>query len=171
MSDIAKDGLSFLPPGTARLAKALARPRLTAMASIFALAGLGWLYLGLAHADNGALFALICRPLSSPTTSDAAVIFAMWGAMVLAMMLPSAAPMILTYAEIADTAARKRIEVVSPLVLAAGYVTIWLAFALAAATLQLILNKAGLLDTAGGWSNRDIAAGLFLGAGLYQFSS
>ena len=45
----------------------------------------------------------------------------MWGAMTLAMMLPSAAPMILTYAEIADTAARKGEPVVSPFVLAAGY--------------------------------------------------
>ena len=38
------------------------------------------------------------------------------------MMLPTAGPMILTYAEIADTAARKREPAASPLVLAAGYV-------------------------------------------------
>ena len=38
--------------------------------------------------------------------------------MTLAMMLPTAAPMILTYAEIADTAARKGEPVVSPFVLA-----------------------------------------------------
>src|SRR4051794_513671 len=116
MSDIAKDQLHFLPLAAVRLAQAAAHPRLVAMAAILALSSLGWLYLGLAHARSGDLFALICRPLAS-TTSDAAVIFAMWSAMVLAMMLPSAAPMILTYAEIADTAARKRIDVVSPLVL------------------------------------------------------
>ena len=49
----------------------------------------------------------------------------MWGAMTLAMMLPTAGPMILTYAEIADTAARKGERIVSPLVLAAGYVVMW----------------------------------------------
>ena len=41
--------------------------------------------------------------------------FLMWGAMVLAMMLPTAGPMILTYAEIAETAARKGEPIVSPL--------------------------------------------------------
>ena len=56
----------------------------------------------------------------------------MWGAMTLAMMLPSAAPMILTYAEIADTAARKGERIVSPFVLAAGYAAVWLGFAVAA---------------------------------------
>ena len=55
----------------------------------------------------------------------------MWGAMALAMMLPSAAPMILTYAEIADTAARKDEHVVSPFVLAAGYTAVWFGFAAA----------------------------------------
>ena len=66
--------------------------------------------------------------------------------MTLAMMLPTAGPMILTYAEIADTAARKREPVVSPLVLTAGYVAVWLGVALAAASLQLALARAGLLD-------------------------
>ena len=66
--------------------------------------------------------------------------------MTLAMMLPTAGPMILTYAEIADTAARKREPVVSPLVLTAGYVAVWLGFALVAASLQFALARAGLLD-------------------------
>ena len=56
----------------------------------------------------------------------------MWAAMTLAMMLPTAGPMILTYAEIADTAARKGEPAVSPLVLTAGYVAVWLGFALVA---------------------------------------
>ena len=47
------------------------------------------------------------------------------------MMLPSAAPMIMTYADIADTAARKDERIVSPFVLAAGYTAVWLGFAVA----------------------------------------
>ena len=64
--------------------------------------------------------------------------------MTLAMMLPSAAPMILTYAEIADTAARKGEPVVSPFALALGYAAIWIGFALVAAMLQVGLISAGL---------------------------
>ena len=45
----------------------------------------------------------------------------MWFLMAVAMMLPSAAPMIRTYCEIADTARSKGEPVVHPLVLVAGY--------------------------------------------------
>jgi predicted metal-binding membrane protein len=44
----------------------------------------------------------------------------MWLAMAAAMMLPTAAPMIRTYAEIADTAAARGEPVVHPLVLTSG---------------------------------------------------
>jgi predicted metal-binding membrane protein len=49
----------------------------------------------------------------------------MWLAMAAAMMLPTAAPMIRTYAEIADTAAARGEPVVHPLVLTAGYLFVW----------------------------------------------
>ena len=93
----------------------------------------------------------------------------MWAAMVLAMMLPTAGPMILTYAEIADTAARKREAVVSPILLTAGYAAVWLGFALLAASLQWILARAGLLDP--GRLGRLFAGIIFFGAGFYQFSA
>ena len=64
--------------------------------------------------------------------------------MALAMMLPSAAPMILTYAEIADTAARKGEPVVSPFALAFGYAAVWIGFALLAARCRSALASAGL---------------------------
>jgi len=170
VSDVAKDHSGLLPPAAAALARLAARPRIVAMAAILALSGLGWLYLGLAHSNTADLFALICRPGTSAVAGDAAVVFAMWGAMVLAMMLPSAAPMILTYAEIAETAAVKRIDVISPLVLAAGYLVVWLGFAGVASGLHLALNQAAFLDAAAPLKPGTSAA-LFIGAGLYQFST
>src|SRR4029079_19163226 len=56
-----------------------------------------------------------------------------------------------------------------PIVLTAGYVAVWLRFALVAATLQWLLTRAGLLD--GGSVGRLVGGALFLGAGLYQFSA
>ncbi len=50
----------------------------------------------------------------------------MWFLMAVATMLPSAAPMIRTYCEIADTARIKGEPVVHPLVLVAGYLGTWL---------------------------------------------
>src|SRR6185295_11662127 len=96
-----------------------------------ALAGLGWFYAALLFAGMGGPFGssgvsfvqALCRPLSDPSwsASGIATIVLMWGAMSLAMMLPSAAPMIMTYAGIADTAACKNESIVSPFVLAGGY--------------------------------------------------
>src|SRR5262245_12288592 len=118
----------------ARLSVALARPKLIAIGCVIVLAGLGWIELGLMAATPGS-WAPLCRFSASGDWSDVALAFPTWAAMTLAMMLPTAGPMLLTYAEIADTAARKRERVVSPLVLAAGYLAVWLGFALAATAL------------------------------------
>lgn len=105
------------------------------------------------------------------SATDFALIVAMWCAMALAMMLPTAAPMIVTYAEIADAAARKGEYAVSPLVIAGGYTAVWLGFALAATALQWGLTRAALLDPAMATTNRLFSGVVFVGAGLYQFSA
>lgn len=102
---------------------------------------------------------------------DVFLVFAMWCAMGLAMMLPSSGPMILTYAEIADTAAAKGQRVVSPLVLAGGYLAVWIGFAALAAMLQALLTRMALLDPAMGTANGLFSGAVFLVAGLYQFSA
>jgi predicted metal-binding membrane protein len=125
-----------------------------------------------------AFYDAICRPsfghgtgLNVGGLGDIGLVFAMWVAMILAMMLPTAGPMILTYAEIADTAAKKDEPVASPLALTAGYVTIWLGFALAATVLQLALTRAALLDPAMGAASPLFSGAVFLAAGAYQFSA
>ncbi|TIP35193.1 MAG: DUF2182 domain-containing protein, partial [Mesorhizobium sp.] len=57
--------------------------------------------------------------------------------MAVATMLPSAAPLIRTYCEIADTARIKGEPVVHPLVLVTGYLTTWLGASAAFAALTL----------------------------------
>jgi len=59
--------------------------------------------------------------------------------------------------------------VVSPLVLTAGYVAVWLGFALAASVLQWGLTRAGLMT--GGNIGRAAGGAIFIAAGLYQFSA
>jgi predicted metal-binding membrane protein len=186
VTDLASERLAHLTPSAARLGAVFARPRVIAALCVVSLAGLGWVYLGLvagsAIARGGDLFDLIralCGPLGSfgmPAANpwgatDLALVFAMWAAMSLAMMLPSAAPMILTYAEIADTAVRKRAPVVTPFALASGYATVWLSFAFAAALLQALLTHAALIDAAMLPVSRPLSGALFVLAGAYQFSS
>jgi predicted metal-binding membrane protein len=187
MTDSADDlDFSHLPPVSARLANTVGRPRILAGACVVVLAGLGWLYLGvmvwaMPQGDIGALgpwlATAICRPTLGTATlpgmasgtwdlAASALVLLMWCAMVLAMMLPSAGPMILTYAQIADTAARKA----EPVVLAAGYLAVWLGFALVATVLQGALAAAGVVDPAMSSVSGLFSGAVLLGAGLYQFS-
>ena len=91
-------------------------PRGMAILSIVALAGLGWIHVGLMIAATPnqfmgqALFDALCGTgLASPGASDGAtaalLVFAMWATMAAAMMLPTASGTVLAYADIAEAAA------------------------------------------------------------------
>jgi predicted metal-binding membrane protein len=170
VNDIVNDqALTHLDRASTRLASVLGRPKPIAIGCVVMLAALGWSACALLSTDLAApgWFAAFCRPaLGRALLVDAALVFAMWVAMTLAMMLPTAGPMILTYAEIADTAARKSEKVVSPVVLATGYTTVWLGFAAGAGLLQMVAAP-----LAGDAMRTPLAAAMLLVAGLFQFSS
>ena len=174
MTQTARHDLPHLPPAASRLGAVFARPKVLAAICVVALAGLGWLALGLIYSGMGAFDAL-CQSLAMPhgswSASGFAIVALMWGAMTLAMMLPSAAPMILTYAEIADTAARKGERIVSPFVLAAGYTLMWLGFAVIATLAQYAFTRAVLLDSGMTSASGLFSGAIFIGAGVYQFSA
>jgi len=171
MSEATDHDFFHLSPAAGRLGATFARPKVLATICVIALAGLGWLALGLVISGTG-VFEALCRPVTSSAwgTGGFAIGAAMWSAMTLAMMLPSAAPMILTYAEIADTAARKGERIVSPFTLAAGYALVWLGFAAAATLVQFIFTRAALLDGAMAPANGLFSGAIFIAAGVYQFS-
>lgn len=196
MTDAADHRLDHLSPAAGRLGAVFARPKWLAVACIVALTGLGWLYLGLLAAGMGGpagglgpgmsaldliprTVTLLCQPTFGIALmpdgawgfTGVALVALMWAAMTLAMMLPSAAPMILTYAEIADTAARKSESVVSPFVLAAGYTAVWLGFAAAATLAQYALTRAALLDAGMASVSGLFSGAILIAAGLYQFSA
>jgi predicted metal-binding membrane protein len=172
MTDSTDQGFAFLPPAAAGLGHVFARPKLIAAGCIVVLTALGWLALAMLIARAGGTFAALCRPAARPLNlTDAALVATMWAAMVLAMMLPSAAPMVLTYAEIADTAARKGERIISPLILAGGYAIVWLGFAALATITQIVLSRAALLDSGLAAASGLFAGAILIAAGLYQFST
>ncbi|BBF92287.1 DUF2182 domain-containing protein [Blastochloris tepida] len=126
-----------------------------------------------------ALLASLCQPgmahFGMPGSGpwglgDVALVVAMWGAMVFAMMLPTAAPMILTYAGMADAAAARGERAASPAVIAGGYVAVWLVAGLALGLGQWGLTAATLLDPAMTSVSGLFSGAVFLLAGAYQFS-
>jgi predicted metal-binding membrane protein len=116
---------------------------------------------------------VLCRPsfgTAGTSAAQAALVFLMWAAMTLAMMLPTAAGMIVTYAQIADTAARKGEPAVSPLALTAGYVAVWLGFAFGATALQAALARIALIDPAMASASPAFSGAIFIAVGAYQFT-
>jgi predicted metal-binding membrane protein len=88
---------------------------------------------------------------------------AMWWLMMVAMMLPSAAPAILLYARVREQRGASG-PVVQPWIFLVGYLAVWLLFSIiAAATQRLIAPETLLLD-------RRVAGGVLIVAGLYQLS-
>ncbi|WP_292653602.1 DUF2182 domain-containing protein [Mesorhizobium sp.] len=123
--------------------------------------------------DFLARFFALClapAPLRASVGAQGGALTAMWLLMAIATMLPSAAPMIRTYCEIADTARIKREPVVHPLILVAGYLSVWLAASAMLAALTLAVDafasSGQMLDPLVGIAG---AAALSI-AGLYQFS-
>ena len=174
MTETAGHDLSHLPPAASRLGAAFARPKALAALCVVALAGLSWLALGLLYSGISPFDAMCWALVPSSAVWGAggfAIVGLMWSAMTLAMMLPSASPMILTYAEIGDTAARKGERIVSPFVLAAGYMLVWLGFAAAATLAQFAFTRAALLDTGMASASGLFSGAIFIGAGAYQFST
>lgn len=103
------------------------------------------------------------------TSEQFALTFAMWWVMMVAMMLPSAAPTILLYGKAATNSANPvRPETESFL---AGYLLIWGIFSLLATLLQSLLSQFTLLAQTGMASSSGIlSSAILIGAGLYQLS-
>ena len=91
-----------------------------------------------------------------------ALIAAMWAAMMVAMMLPSASPTILLYAHV-HRHSNGYGSAPPTAAFLGGYIACWLGFALIAATLQVALGGMEL-------ANRNVAAALLIATGLYQLS-
>ncbi len=79
----------------------LKRDRIVVMAGILAVAALAWAYLVyLAQSNDGMGMGLAMAQLRSWSVADFGLMFLMWAVMMTAMMVPSAAPMILLFATV-----------------------------------------------------------------------
>jgi len=104
------------------------------------------------------------------TPLDTLLIFTMWSAMMAAMMVPGAAPMIAAFATINRRRRERNASYVPTAVFLLGYLVVWSGFSALATLLQYLLQKAELLTTMMQSGSYIFSAVLFLAAGLYQFS-
>ncbi|WP_372618992.1 DUF2182 domain-containing protein [Falsiroseomonas sp.] len=147
----------------------LRRDRRATVLTLVTVVVLAWGYLLLgAGMDMGSAMAGMTMPVAwSP--GHAALMVVMWVLMMLAMMLPSAAPMILLH----GTVSRRR----DPerggrraLLFAVAYAAVWGGFAIVATAAQWALEQAGVLTPAMSVRTATAASLLFIAAGIYQFT-
>jgi len=151
----------------------LRRQRAVILAALAAIAALAWLYLFLAAADMTAAMAGMDRTMVMPPrgSTELLLLFAMWWVMMVGMMLPSVAPVILTFATVNRNRAARGEPYVPSALFTAGYLLAWVGFSLAATLVQEGLERAALLSPMDMTTNSRLLGGLlFLAAGLYQFS-
>lgn len=99
------------------------------------------------------------------------LVFLMWWLMMVAMMLPSAAPMILLYTALIRRAQKTKNIITEVTLFISGYLLAWAAFSLFAAALQSQLEVRGwmspmMMET----TNIYLAAGILIAAGIYQLT-
>ena len=104
------------------------------------------------------------------TPGYAGLIFAMWWVMMVAMMLPSATPMLLLFARVNRTQKVRDRPYVATGFFAAGYLTAWGGFGLLAAGLQWGLEQLDLLGPMMTATNYWLGGGILLAAGLWQLT-
>ena len=104
------------------------------------------------------------------TPVDALLLFVMWSAMMAAMMMPGASPMVAAFATINRRRRERSAPHVPTAIFLIGYLTAWAGFSLIATALQWLLQMTGLVTTMMQSASYYFSAALFLAAGLYQFS-
>ena len=105
------------------------------------------------------------------TAIDALLLFVMWSAMMAAMMVPGASPMVVAFATINRRRRERSAPYVPTAVFLLGYLCAWAGFSVLATALQWLLQATGLLTTMMQSASSYWSAALFVAAGLYQFSA
>jgi predicted metal-binding membrane protein len=98
------------------------------------------------------------------------LLWAMWAVMMVAMMLPSASPMLLLYGAIARRSAGADVASRQIYALAAGYVAVWALFSLGATVLQRLLADLLVVSSMMEITSPAVGAALLLIAGVYQLT-
>jgi len=150
----------------------LRRERLILCGCLAAVVVLAWLYLvhtKMAMPDMD-MPGMVMLDLHEWGLTTVLLLFVMWTVMMVAMMVPSAAPMILTFLTVnqrRQAAARPFVPVTIFLV---GYLAVWTAFSAVATLAEWGLHQAALLSTTMTATSTALNGGLLIAAGIFQWT-
>lgn len=162
---------------TSILESALKRDRVIILAGLSGLTLLAWAYMW--HEASAMVSTGVCKcagmKMSSPdmqtwAASQLLPLFLMWAEMMIAMMVPSAAPMVLMFGAVN----RKRREAERPFVptgmFLLGYLVVWTLFSAIAALAQWMLHAKALLSPMMASTSPFFGGAILLVAGVFQWT-
>jgi predicted metal-binding membrane protein len=158
----------------------LLRDRQAVVAALVAVILMAWIWLLLGAGTGMSALDMLFGPgtddmagMMTParwTPGYAGIMFTMWWVMMAAMMLPSAAPMLLLFARINRKEKFAGRPFIPTGIFAAGYLAAWGGFSALATGLQWALERLGLLSPMMVTTSYWLGGAILLAAGLWQLT-
>ena len=153
----------------------LKRDRVILITGLFFIALLSWWYIIYLYRQmypmnmDALFFAMPMTP--SWAAADFFLLFLMWLVMMIAMMIPSVAPLILIFAMVNRQKEAQQNPFVPGIYLLAGYLAAWTFFSLLATILQWALQQIAWLNPMMIVTNKILGSIILIAAGVFQFTS
>ena len=166
------------------LNRLVSRPQVPIIAGLISITALSWWYMlylaaqmsasmesmGGMEGMGGGMSQPMAGMVMSWTLTDFTANLVMWAVMMVAMMVPSAAPTILLYARLQqDKHGNTRVKPVTFFLV--GYICAWSLFSLGATLIQWGLHEGALLSGAMAIDPQWLSATVLMATGLYQWTS
>ena len=174
--------MSGEPAGAAPSLAGLLRGRRAVVVALAAVTAASWLYMqvltdrmlampGMAAPAMPGMPGMVMAGAVQPwTLAQAALTLLMWSVMMVGMMLPSASPMILTFAAVNARRRARGDAFVPTAAFTSGYLIVWAGFSVAATAAQFGLVAAALLAPMTAQASPIVGGVLFVAAGLFQLT-
>jgi predicted metal-binding membrane protein len=157
----------------------LRRDRAIVAVGLVGIVVLAWLYLfhlartmavEIAEMERHAVMGMAMPQMYGWGVGDIALLFIMWTVMMVAMMVPSAAPMILAFSMIHRRRGERQRPSIPVGAFLAGYLVVWALYAAVATLAQSGLHAAALLSPSMATSSPVLGGVLFIAAGVFQWT-
>lgn len=149
------------------------RDRIIVLSGLPVITALSWAYVASLASDMRGMnmgTEMAMPQMQAWGVADFALTFVMWAVMMVAMMTPSAAPMILMFAGINRKRRKQQVSYVPTSVFLLGYLVVWAAFSVLATAAQWGLHTASLLSPMMATTSPILGGVLLLSAGIYQWT-
>ena len=147
----------------------LRRDRIVVLSGLVVIAALSWAYVASLASDMQNM-EMAMPQMQAWGAADFGLMFVMWAVMMIAMMTPSAAPMILMFTGINRRRQKQQVPYVMTSVFLLGYLVAWAAFSGLATAAQWGLHTVSLLSPMMAITSPALGGVLLVAAGIYQWT-